>query len=283
MTEMHKHIRDEQFWFTAAVVGFNTLVIEKEVRALPPCFLFVSSSIISGFGLHLILTRWVRDAVDGGRLTAPSFDNRTANACQRARYTFWECRAYLNDFGYVIAEFSGTLFYVLLIIATFVGVVIATPSLGHGWLFCVLSGLLALLVAATLLAYFAQYWNGKLKAATVSGGSASRAIHISGFKRLGIVCSGVWMLVAITGYFLGIYFYPSWLTNALSKFYTWVEGKPEVVNGLDFTPLAPTFNGLCLSLVVLLPVFIGWLVLFVIPRSVRWVRNGFQQEHNSDA
>ena len=124
MTEMHKHIRDEQFWFTAAVVGFNTVVMKTDVSALPPCFLLVVSTVVSVFGLHLILSRWVRDAVDGGRITAPPFNNKTAKACQRARYTLWEFRAYLKDFGYVIAEFSGTLFYVLLILATFIGVVI---------------------------------------------------------------------------------------------------------------------------------------------------------------
>jgi hypothetical protein len=124
MTETHKHIRDEQFWFTAAVVGFNTLVIKKDVSALPSYFLLVASIVVSIFGLHLILSRWLRDAVDGGRVTAPPFDNKVATARQRARYTLWEIRAYARDFGYVIAELSGTLFYVLLIVTTFVGVVL---------------------------------------------------------------------------------------------------------------------------------------------------------------
>ncbi len=124
MSETHKHLRDEQFWYTAAVVGFNTLVMKKDASALPAWFLFLASAAISLFGLHLILARWVRDAIDGGRITAPSFNNQTATACQRARYTWWEVRAYVRDFGYIVAELSGTLFYVLLIIATFVGVII---------------------------------------------------------------------------------------------------------------------------------------------------------------
>lgn len=124
MTETHKHIRDEQFWFTAAVVGFNTLVIKKDVSALPPYLLLVASTVVSVVGLHLILSRWLRDAVDGGRITAPQFDNKTATACQRAGYTLWEISAYLKDFGYVITEVSGTLFYMLLIVSTFAGVVL---------------------------------------------------------------------------------------------------------------------------------------------------------------
>jgi hypothetical protein len=109
-----------------------------------------------------------------------------------------------------------------------------------------------------------------------------RNIHISGCKRLGIICSGFWMLVAVTIYFLGIHVYPSSFTNALSKLYTWVEGEPETVKGIDLTPLNPTMDGLKLSLFVLVPVMSGWLVLYVIPRSIRWVRDGFEYEHKHD-
>jgi hypothetical protein len=124
MSETHKHLRDEQFWYTAAVIGINTLIIRKDASALPIWFLFLTSAAISLLGLHLILTHWVRDAIDGGRITAPAFNNKTATTCQRARYTLWEVCAYMRGFGYIVAELSGTLFYVLLIIATFVGVII---------------------------------------------------------------------------------------------------------------------------------------------------------------
>jgi hypothetical protein len=124
MSETHKQIRDEQFWYTAAVVGFNTLVIKKDASALPAWFLLLASAAISLFGLHLVLARWVRDAVDGSRIAAPPFNNQTATALQRARYTLWEVCAYARDLGYILAELSGTLFYTLLIIATLVGVII---------------------------------------------------------------------------------------------------------------------------------------------------------------
>jgi hypothetical protein len=128
MSETHKDLRDEQFWYTAAVVGSNTLVITKDASDLPTWLLLLASTAISLFGLHLVLARWVRDAIDGGRITAPPFNNQTATTCQRARYTWWEVRAYVRDFGYIVAELSGSLFYVLLIIATFVGVVIRCCS-----------------------------------------------------------------------------------------------------------------------------------------------------------
>ena len=118
----HTHIRDEQFWFTAAAVGFNTFAIGAS--AVPACFRILASAAISVFGIHLILTRWLKIAVDDARVTAPPFDNRTARANDRARYTLWEIRAYLRQFGYVVAELSGSLFYLSLIVITFVAAVI---------------------------------------------------------------------------------------------------------------------------------------------------------------
>jgi len=108
-------------------------------------------------------------------------------------------------------------------------------------------------------------------------------IQISGYKRLGIFCSGLWMLLAVTAYYLGICFYPSFLTNTLSKLYTWVEGASVMDKGIDFRPLNPTVDGFRLSLFIFLPVVTGWLLLYVIPRSIRWVRDGFQHEHKRDA
>lgn len=124
MSEDHKLIRDEQFWYTTAVVGFNSLVMRKDASPLPVGFLLLASAVISILGLHLILTRWVRNAIAGSRIVAPQFDNKTATAYQRAKYTLWEVRAYVREFVYIVSELSGTLFYVLIVITTFFGAVI---------------------------------------------------------------------------------------------------------------------------------------------------------------
>jgi hypothetical protein len=112
-----------------------------------------------------------------------------------------------------------------------------------------------------------------------------RTIHISGYKRLGIFCSILWIFLAATGYFLGIIFHPSFLTNAFTKLYIWVEGGPsgEKIKGIDLIQLNPTADGLKLSLFVFLPVLICWIVLYVIPCSIRWVREGFQHDNKRDA
>lgn len=121
MSENHSNIRDEQFWFTTAVVGFNALIIAKDADALPARLLIVGSALVSLFGVHLILSRWL--AASGRSKLDPQFDNKKATAGQRACYSMGEIRSYIRDFPYVIAELSGSLFYVLLIIVTFIGVV----------------------------------------------------------------------------------------------------------------------------------------------------------------
>jgi len=101
-----------------------------------------------------------------------------------------------------------------------------------------------------------------------------RITHISGYKRLGIVCSGLWLLLAVTFYFLGIFTDPSFISHTLRKLYTW---QPAPDWAQPYPPGNPRFVGLSFALFVFLPVVIGWLLLYVIPRSVRWVIDGFQK------
>jgi hypothetical protein len=118
MSENHSNIREEQFWFTAAVVGFNTLILSKDIGTLPVGLLVIASGLVSLLGAHLILTRWLsasgRDKFDS------NFDNATATKSQRAAYTLGEIRSYIRNFLYVVAELSGSLFYLLLIAVTFI-------------------------------------------------------------------------------------------------------------------------------------------------------------------
>lgn len=121
MSDHHTNIRDEQFWFTAAVVGFNSVIIGGDEVNVPVWFLTLASGMVSLFGAHLILTRWL--AASGRSRTDSSYDNKKATARQRGRYTLGEIRGYIRDFPYVVMELSGSLFYLLLIAVTFVGVV----------------------------------------------------------------------------------------------------------------------------------------------------------------
>ncbi len=122
MSENHTNLRDEQFWFTAAVVGFNTLIIGADDEKLPGGFLILAAGMVSLLGAHLILTRWLK--ASGRSQLDDSFDNKKATSCQRGHYTLGEIHGYLRQLPYVITELSGSLFYLVLIAMTLTGVVI---------------------------------------------------------------------------------------------------------------------------------------------------------------
>lgn len=87
------------------------------------------------------------------------------------------------------------------------------------------------------------------------------------------------MFLAVTIYFLGLWTYPSFITTALSKLYTWT---PTPYWAQPAPPWNLKFHGIRFSLFVFLPVVVGWLMFFVILRLVRWVKDGFQVDHKED-
>jgi len=113
----HTNYRDEQFWFTAAVVGFNAVVLDN----LSGCFAICAAGLVSILGFHIVLTRWVAPA---GRQPSNPPDFKSGEFRQRAKYTMQEIITGCRSLPYILAECSGTLFYLLVIALTFCGVLI---------------------------------------------------------------------------------------------------------------------------------------------------------------
>jgi hypothetical protein len=116
VSEGRSNYRDEQFWFTAAVVGFNAVMLDKMSGRFSVC----ASAFVSLFGMYIVLTRWVTAA---GRQPQNPPEPKSASSIQRARYTVRELGTAWKSLPYVVAEFSGSLFYLLIIGLTFGGVV----------------------------------------------------------------------------------------------------------------------------------------------------------------
>jgi hypothetical protein len=117
VSEAHSNYRDEQFWFTAAVVGFNAVVLDKMCGR----FSVYASGIVSLLGIYILLTRWVTGA---GRQPSNPPDAKSASALQRVGYTAREFVTACRSLPYVVAEFSGSLFYLLVIGLTFGAVLV---------------------------------------------------------------------------------------------------------------------------------------------------------------
>jgi hypothetical protein len=103
--------------------------------------------------------------------------------------------------------------------------------------------------------------------------------YISGFLRLGIVLSAGWIILFPTIYSLaliGFYSNPR-ISYALRALYMWTEGETGRTNeGFDFTPTIPHFSLPRFISFYVVPLFFGWLLLYVLPRSIRWVAEGFR-------
>jgi hypothetical protein len=111
---------------------------------------------------------------------------------------------------------------------------------------------------------------------SMAPGRGRRTKKPSGWLRLGVVASFGWALTAVIFYCAGIIFYPSTVTTWLSRLYIWVDRPPVMDHGIEFTPLAPTPHVGKLLLLVAIPLLFVWLFFFLLPRSVRWVLEGFR-------
>ena len=109
--------RDEQFWFTTAVVGFNVVSLGQ----LSGWFSVAVSAIVSLLGIHIVLTRWIAAA---GRQPPNPPNAKAASARQRLEYSEQEIKAAWGSLPYVVAEFSGSLFFLAVIVLTFIGVLL---------------------------------------------------------------------------------------------------------------------------------------------------------------
>ena len=111
-------------------------------------------------------------------------------------------------------------------------------------------------------------------------------IKFSGYQRLGIVLSGLWFIFAPVAYFIGIATRSSFFATVFRSFYVWVPGsKPAAVgepgHEFGFVPDIPQADGFRLSLLCFSPILIGWFVFYILPRSIRWVRDGFRDDKNA--
>lgn len=100
----------------------------------------------------------------------------------------------------------------------------------------------------------------------------------SGRLRLCVVASAFWALVSVISYLAGIWSYPSLLTSWLSTLYLWTNRPAVTDQGIELMQSYPTVDAWKLLALATLPVLFGWLLLYICPGSVRWIRNGFRHK-----
>ena len=92
MNTDHANIRDEQFWFTAATVAFNTVLIEHNVSQAHRTPVIVAAAVVSLFGAWLVLTRWLHGARGAPSDAPPGLERRNRTRTSSAHVARVHCR-----------------------------------------------------------------------------------------------------------------------------------------------------------------------------------------------
>ncbi|MES2308409.1 MAG: hypothetical protein V4507_06070 [Verrucomicrobiota bacterium] len=126
---MHINIRDEQFWFTLTCLGINGSLYEKGGGG---AYTIWASLIVSAFAFYLILTRWRFHA---GRYSTKLKSPEPArdSSFGRLSYTLKEFVASVASIFHIVAEGSGSLFYLVIIGGSFLAVCRKSTFLNWGW------------------------------------------------------------------------------------------------------------------------------------------------------
>src|SRR5205823_1075265 len=98
-----------------------TVLIEKAPSGYPIC---LAALVLSALGMHIVLTRSMYHAGLEPERPAPKLNT----VGLRARYSAREFKVAWSRIPWVVAEFSGSLLYLLLIFLALLGVLLANAS-----------------------------------------------------------------------------------------------------------------------------------------------------------
>ncbi len=123
MSKGENKILEEHFWFTAMTVGFNAFVFEK--MHTPGKGALCAVTIVNLYAVFLILHR---AAAHAGKLRYPEsiaqMDERKKRFYHKGIETLCHLRTALCIIPTVFFEFGGALFYILLIVVSYLAVIL---------------------------------------------------------------------------------------------------------------------------------------------------------------
>ncbi len=104
---------------------------------------------------------------------------------------------------------------------------------------------------------------------------------ISGPLRLGIVATCVWFIAATSVYLASIALYPVGIATTVPWLFDWHPGVEEIRDGIAFTPDLPSWSLRATILLLGIPGAM-WLMLYVAPKTFKWVKAGFDQDSSRE-
>lgn len=126
MDDKTTHIVNEMFWFTATIIGINAFIIqEKEflIKSISLKNLYGVSTFMTFYAIYLIIHR---SAAHANKLEPPisleGIEEKDKTFVHKLKETISNVLVVLEHIPFVVAEFSGALFFVLLILLSYFGV-----------------------------------------------------------------------------------------------------------------------------------------------------------------
>lgn len=117
-------IPNEHFWFTATTLGIDAFLIAELSDPSLPIYVLLWVGLINLYAAYLVVHR---SAAHAGKLKLP---RRVAEKAQSERTfsdklteTLLNVRVCLRHLPFILGELSGSLFYLILIVSAYCGVV----------------------------------------------------------------------------------------------------------------------------------------------------------------
>ena len=120
----HNNIRDEQFWFTATALGFNAFILSSKTEYAPKWFVVIISSTISIYAIFLIILRSAKHADKIEYEVKPKAMEKEKSWKDKSQETTAHLKAVWKHIPWVIFEFSGSFFFVLIVAFSWIAVLL---------------------------------------------------------------------------------------------------------------------------------------------------------------
>jgi hypothetical protein len=120
----HNNIRDEQFWFTATAIGLNGFILSSNIESISKCFILAASTCVTFYAIFLIVLRSAKHADKIVYAPGMKGSEKEKNWKDKKNETIAHLKAASHHIPYVIFEFSGSFFFVLIVVLSWVAVLL---------------------------------------------------------------------------------------------------------------------------------------------------------------
>jgi hypothetical protein len=120
----HNNIRDEQFWFTATAIGLNGFILSSNIESISKCFILAASTCVTLYAVFLIILRSAKHADKIVYKSGMKASEKDKGWKDKMNETIAHLKAVWHHIPYVVFEFSGSFFFVMIVLLSWIAVLL---------------------------------------------------------------------------------------------------------------------------------------------------------------